>query len=738
MSNTSKTDKFYNQLMELVEQSLETVLHSGVETYGDCDLERETANSKELLEKFRDKTKEDIQELRELSEWKIFSIAFYGETNAGKSTLIETLRILLGDQKKLDTQRKFQDMLKELHIEPERFAALEQSIEQLQGQLTKNQLHINQLEHDLLGEEREHIARLEVLRSTIAYKLNHLNLWQKLLHLFMKLNEEKALVVQELAFAQIQASSKVKLEATAIESHQIQAKLDAQKSELSKMESLLEQLRPLQDGCIIGDGRPDFTLHSNAYLFNVGEQQFQLIDVPGIEGAEMEVMDAIDASVKRAHAVFYVTRDATPPGSGSDGKEGTIDKIKRQLGKQTEVWAIFNKAVTNPRTLQGATLITQNDSVGLTEMNSLLTTSLGGEIYKGHHCVSGMPAFHATASCLLHNNPRTRDKKKFLDVMSGDDILERSGMNAFLHFLRTDLCKNFQIKIRDANLKKIRSCLQDGIDHMNLARNNFVNAEKKLQDQWKSASSQLDQLLSSTSSDLKRECHDKLADKQKEMRTAIYNYIDSDRDNDDFKTYLTNEIETFGTSVGQDLEKSFDKVLQSFTDKAKAIVEKNQNNVNEILHYMVDSPFSSLRLGFSTNFKMENGINIQGVLSSLGGAAALIWGAFFASNPVGWTVATVLGIAGLVFSFYKAVRGFFSSDYRKEQQRKSADENLNKVFEKLREMLDQNIESASEKIKAALDETKKQMGIPYQQSVNTKEALGKIIANMRNLSDKLI
>lgn len=75
---------------------------------------------------------------------------------------------------------------------------------------------------------------------------------------------------------------------------------------------------------------------------------------------------------------------------------------------------------------------------------------------------------------------------------------------------------------------------------------------------------------------------------------------------------------------------------------------------------------------------MDNGINVIGLLSTLGGAAALVWASFLASNPVGWTAAAVLGAVGLVFSFYKAVRSFFSSDYKKEQQRKVTEDNLDK------------------------------------------------------------
>ncbi|WP_314325427.1 hypothetical protein [Comamonas aquatica] len=474
MSNTNKMDHLYDQVTAFIEQSLGAVLQKSLSATGYADLESAVASSRTLLEKFRDKTNDDIRELRELSEWETFTIAFYGETNAGKSTLIETLRILLGDSEKLATQQQFQALAKELHIDAESIAALEKSVQQLQGQLTESQRNADSLAKQLLNEEIQQHARLTALIATIANKRKNLSIWQKLVYLFKKLDEEKALLAQEQALAQLKESQKAKLESIASEPIQIRTRLDACKSDLAKVESTFEKLIPLQDGCIIGNGRSDFTLQSHAYHFTAGGQKFQLVDVPGIEGDEKQVMSVIDTSVKKAHAVFYVTRNAAPPGSGSDGQEGTIDKIKRQLGKQTEVWAIFNKSATNPQVLQGQTLINSNDSVGLAEMDMSLTASLGAETYKGHLCVSGMPAFLASASCLIPNNPHFRSREKFLSVMGGDEILERSGMNAFLQFLRSDLCQNFQTKIRDANLKKLRSCLQEGIVHLNQARDNFA------------------------------------------------------------------------------------------------------------------------------------------------------------------------------------------------------------------------------------------------------------------------
>ena len=738
MSDTNNELKLYDQVTNMVERSLAEVLKKSSSTNSNSDLENAISNSKKLLENFLEQTKRDILELRNNSEWDTFTIAFYGETNAGKSTLIETLRILLGDREKLATQQQFRALAKDLRIDPQSLTALEKSIQRLESELTKNQIQADIFKKNIEDEEQQKIVQLDILKSTIEQKRKDFSFWQKLVFMFKKLDEEKVLHTQELQLFQIKAGNKVKLEAIASELLKLSAELNARLSDRAQVESSFAQLVPLQDGNIIGNGCSDFTLQSHIYRFTANGQKFQLIDVPGIEGDEAQVMSAIESSVKKAHAVFYVTRAATPPGSGSEGQEGTIDKIKRQLGRQTEVWAIYNKSATNPQVLQGETLINKNDSIGLIEMEKSLTKTLGSETYKGYISVSGMPAFLASASCFAPNSPHIKSREKFLTAMSAKEILKRSGMDEFLQFILTDICHNFQKKIRNANLKKIHGCLQEGIDHLHQARENFANAAKKLETQVKSASSQIDTLLSGTTQKLKSECHDQLTEMKTSMRARIYNYIESDQSNDDFKERLTSEIEKLKTSVGKNLEARFAKVFEMFKHEASEIIKKNQKNVDEILRYTIDDPFSTLKLSFNTDFKMENGINMVGLISTLGGAAALVWASFLASNPVGWTTAAVLGAVGLVFSFYKAVRSFFSSDYKKEQQRKSTDENLDQVFTKLTEMLDKNLESASIKIKEALLDAKNQIRIPYEQSVNTKTALEGTAAMMMALRDKLI
>ena len=56
MYNTNKTDQFYDQVTQLVDQSLAAVLKKGSTTNGNQDIESAIANSRTLLEQMRDRT----------------------------------------------------------------------------------------------------------------------------------------------------------------------------------------------------------------------------------------------------------------------------------------------------------------------------------------------------------------------------------------------------------------------------------------------------------------------------------------------------------------------------------------------------------------------------------------------------------------------------------------------------------------------------------------------------------
>ncbi|GAA6836958.1 hypothetical protein CG4_08470 [Helicobacter pylori] len=72
--------------------------------------ERLRAFNQEALKVFKNLESESLKELESLKnneEWEKFTIAFYGETGTGKSTLIECLRLFFREPGKMDQQERF-------------------------------------------------------------------------------------------------------------------------------------------------------------------------------------------------------------------------------------------------------------------------------------------------------------------------------------------------------------------------------------------------------------------------------------------------------------------------------------------------------------------------------------------------------------------------------------------------------------------------------------------------------
>ncbi|MFT2742645.1 GTPase [Helicobacter pylori] len=190
----------------------------------DEKLKRFNQEALELFQKLERESLKELESLKNNEEWENFTIAFYGETGAGKSTLIECLRMFFKEQSKVVQQERFK--------------------------------------------------RLYANMKNPNYVKNYRG---------------------------------------------------SEHAELEK----------LQDGAIIGDRRSDFTLETKSYTLKHNNQNFVLLDVPGIEGDEKKVKQQISNATKKAHAIFYVTKTPAPPQKGEEGKEGTIEKIQSQLDSQT-------------------------------------------------------------------------------------------------------------------------------------------------------------------------------------------------------------------------------------------------------------------------------------------------------------------------------------------------------------------------------------------------------------------
>ena len=105
-------DKFepteiYNFILTKVEELKDYIFKIEL---SDREAQEKQEEIKEALDSIVYKLNSNINELKDNSEWDKFTIAFYGETNAGKSTLIETLRILLNEKEKLKDRKKYKEI----------------------------------------------------------------------------------------------------------------------------------------------------------------------------------------------------------------------------------------------------------------------------------------------------------------------------------------------------------------------------------------------------------------------------------------------------------------------------------------------------------------------------------------------------------------------------------------------------------------------------------------------------
>lgn len=313
--------------------------------------EKLRAFNQEALEEFKKLESESLKELESLKnneEWGKFTIAFYGETGAGKSTLIECLRLFFKEPSKINQQERFK--------------------------------------------------RLYANMKNPNYVKNYRG---------------------------------------------------SEHAELEK----------LQDGAIIGDGRSDFTLETKSYTLKHGNKTFTLLDVPGIEGDEKKVKQEISDATRKAHAIFYVTKKPIPPQKGEEGKEGTIEKIQKQLDSQTEVWTIFNKPINNPRAFKDG-LIDENEKESLKILNKEMKNILGKH-YMGHQIVSAQMAFYGLSSALLPESDFYKNKQKFLDFFKAEELLlYKCHFKPLAEFIAEELLENSHAKIIESNCNKALKAIE--------------------------------------------------------------------------------------------------------------------------------------------------------------------------------------------------------------------------------------------------------------------------------------
>ncbi|WP_208370360.1 GTPase [Helicobacter pylori] len=538
----------------------------------------------ELFQKLEFKSLKELESLKNNEEWENFTIAFYGETGAGKSTLIECLRLFFKERSKRDQQERFRQLYSE-------------------------------------------------------------------------------------------------------------------KNHRGSGHALLE-LEKFQDGAIMGDGRSDFTTETKSYTLKHGNKTFTLLDVPGIEGDEQKVVSQISNATQKAHAIFYVTKKPTPPQKGEEGKRGTIEKIQRQLGLQTEVWTIFNKPITSPRTLKDR-LINEIEKESLKILDEKMKGVLG-EHYKGYKAVSAQVAFYGLSQALIPGTDFDKNKQKFLDFFKAEEwLLYKSRFQQLAEFIAEELLENSRAKIIQSNCNKslkvveqlqntIKTTIEKRIDPM----------IKETQEYQQEARYNLDRSTEKFILNLTNSVFTEIERFKSDFREKMHAHIDDDIENDECKEIFKNELIQGIETLHEDIKWRFRECEKRFDGEIKEAIKQLEYRIKDSLAMLERI---SIDRGFNLNFDTDSGIDGTKLATSIGGLGLL--GIFNAWNPMGWLALTAGIITGLV-GIARSIWSFFSSRYQRSQQKKEVDKNLHQICEKIVQDVKSRLESRKKDIWEKIEKLK--------------------------------
>ncbi|WP_187850006.1 GTPase [Helicobacter pylori] len=529
--------------------------------------------NQEVLKVFQQLERKSLKELESLKnneEWENFTIAFYGETGAGKSTLIECLRMFFKERSKMDQQERFR-------------------------------------------------------------------------------------------------------------------RLYAEKNHRGSGHALLE-LEKFQDGAIIGDGRSDFTTETKSYTLKHNNKTFTLLDVPGIEGDEQKVIDQISNATQKAHAIFYVTKTPNPPQKGEEGKEGTIEKIQKQLDSQTEVWTIYNKPINNPRAFKDG-LIDGSEKESLKILDEKMKGILGKH-YMGYKAVSAQMAFYGLSQALIPGTDFYEKKQKFLKDFKVGELLYQSHFKPLGEFITEALLENSCAKIVQPNCNKALKVVEELQKAIEITIEKRIDPGiKETQEHQQEARFNLDRSTEKYISNLTNSVFTEVERFKSDFREEMHARIDDDIENDELKTMFKHELQKGMEKSGENIKRRSNECKERFVEEIKKDIEQFEERIKDSLIILDRINIDS---GFDFSFNINSGIDETKLATSIGGLGLL--GIFNAWNPMGWLALTAGIITGLV-GIARSIWNLFSSRHKRSQQRKEMNKNLDKACEKIAEAVKSRIES---------------------------------------------
>lgn len=457
------------------------------------------------------------------------------------------------------------------------------------------------------------------------------------------------------------------------------------------------------DGKIIGTGRPDYTQSSTEYSLFVDDNEFLLIDIPGIEGNEEKFKEIIKNSLMKSHVIFYVN------GSGKKAEKDTLEKIKNYMHDETSVYAIFNvhckaqkdrlKGIdkTYQEELSEAYKKQKSEIVPQTEAELKLFL---GDNFKGSVCVNGLLSFCAMAiddygySTIAKDEDKnlrstqTKFLKEYADNLSAmrDDCAIREVQNII-----TEKIAHFDEYILEENLKKLRKRLSDVLSDITGLRDKEKSKIKNFLREYdtfeKNCETAKDDFIQTIRRIGRLEVATAFIEVQEELFTDIElckgkinsSSVESilNKHKDQISVDIQNAINNKITSAAKEYQESVAEA------EARLLKDLQRNQMK------FEIAMSSEKMYFDSSFSNGLGFDVKGLTKGAFKIAGYTFSGFTIGSlfpGIGNIIGAAIGfIAGIGFAIWE----FFTSEAKR----------INKAKERLKQAIDDQVDEIAEDVK---------------------------------------
>lgn len=408
------------------------------------------------------------------------------------------------------------------------------------------------------------------------------------------------------------------------------------------------------DGEIIGTGVADFTRDNVAYQFEHNNKEFQLIDVPGIEGDESKFEHMVKAAVAKAHIVFFVNGTAKKP------EVGTAKKIKKYLRHGTKLQPIINVRgfADQYEFPEDREKLTNKAIKSASEQTyTVLSNELDQKIVMQPLITQGLLAFCSLAYqnkvSTIHPS-REKDlgriQSKYLEVFSTpSEMLKFSNIHSVVSVLKKKL-ETIEYEIVESNRVKALTLLNKSILILTCQKEIYTKYVEGVRAEFNLCEQSFNGFFNDFNKEIKRKRQLKIQETIIEIKDKSNEIIESYfGDNDKIirriQKIVSMDLHQLSNELNTIFESEVNMLTKRLTQESERLVQ-NIENVSEMLKVdKLDVGFKGLTL---TSYDILSLRNISSWVINIVGytASGLAVGSMvpFIGNAVGAVLGALIGV----------------------------------------------------------------------------------------------